>query len=74
MFFSFTPPTDTPNTGAVRGARRLGTHDIFLNLIQRPLSFVGKLRFVVKPTKSAKNPAKYYPSGPSESCSPLKCP
>ena len=35
--FSFTPsPTDTPNTGAVRGARRLGTHDIiFLNLIQR---------------------------------------
>ena len=28
--------TDTSNTGAVRGARRLGTHDIiFLNLIQR---------------------------------------
>ena len=35
MFLRAPWKTNTSNTGAVRSARRLGTHDIFLNLTQR---------------------------------------
>ena len=35
MFLRAPSKSDTSNSSAVRSARRLETHDIFLNLIQR---------------------------------------